>query len=270
VDRAAMTDDLRAAAAAAVRLADGRASAAGASLTVVGTGIRAIGQLTIEALAAIAEAEALLHVIGDPVQEGALRAINPAAQTMIGYYSDGGQRYSAYEAMVRHILAEVASGKRTVAAFYGHPGVFTYPSHESVRRARAAGYPARMLPAVSAEDCLFADLGIDPGDGCQSFEATDFVFSQRTFDPSSHLVLFQVGHFGRLTYEPTATGLEAFPALVHKLAAAYPPGHTATIYEAPFDPAGVARVQRVPIAALRDVQMTPATTLYVPPIAWGW
>ena len=266
---AATTDDLRAAAGAAVRLADGRASATGASLTVVGTGIRAIGQLTIEALAAIAEAEALLHVIGDPVQEGALRAVNPVGQSMIGYYSQPGP-LSPYEAMVRHILAEVAAGKRTVAAFYGHPGVFTYPSHESVRRARAAGYPARMLPAVSAEDCLFADLGVDPGDGCQSFEATDFVFGGRSFDPSSHLVLWQVGHFGRLGSEPTTPGLEAFPALVRKLAAAYPPGHPATIYEAPFDPAAGPRIERVPIAGLRDFQVTPATTLYVPPIVWGW
>jgi hypothetical protein len=33
-----------------------------------------------------------------------------------------------------------------------------------------------MLPAVSAEDCLFADLGVDPGAaGCQSHEAADFL-----------------------------------------------------------------------------------------------
>jgi hypothetical protein len=33
-----------------------------------------------------------------------------------------------------------------------------------------------MLPAISAEDCLFADLGVDPADhGCPSYEATDFL-----------------------------------------------------------------------------------------------
>jgi hypothetical protein len=37
-----------------------------------------------------------------------------------------------------------------------------------------------MLPGISAEDCLFADLGIDPGIyGCQSYEATDFLANGR-------------------------------------------------------------------------------------------
>ena len=205
--------------AARLRVAAAATIAQGGSLTVVGTGIRAIGQLTVEALAAMAEAEALLHVIGEPMQEEALQAINPAAETMTGYYVDGMERSSTYEAMVQRVLGEVTAGKRTVAAFYGHPGVFTYPSHESVRRARAAGFPARMLPAVSAEDCLFADLGIDPGDGCQSYEATDLLYRDRPFDPRAHLVLWQVGTLGNWTYESGGYDLQTFPMLVRKLLA---------------------------------------------------
>ena len=53
--------------------------------------------------------------------------------------------------MVDRILASVRDGRRTVAAFYGHPGVFAFATHESIRRARAEGYRARMLPGVSAE-----------------------------------------------------------------------------------------------------------------------
>src|SRR6059036_2752839 len=56
---------------------------------------------------------------------------------------------------------------------------------------------ARMLPGISSEDCLFADLGVDPGqNSCQSFEATDFLASRRRFDPSSELILWQVGVLG--------------------------------------------------------------------------
>ncbi len=179
------------------------------------------------------------------------------------------ERSSTYEAMVQRVLGEVTAGKRTVAAFYGHPGVFTYPSHESVRRARAAGYPARMLPAVSAEDCLFADLGIDPGDGCQSYEATDLLYRDRPFDPRAHLVLWQVGTLGNWTYESAGYDLQTFPMLVRKLLAVYPPGHPATVYEAPFHPRGGPRVLRLPIAHLHGAQMTPATTLHIPPVP-GW
>jgi hypothetical protein len=43
-------------------------------------------------------------------------------------------------------------------------------------RSSTDGFDAVMLPGISAEDCLFADLGIDPGMiGCQSFEATDSI-----------------------------------------------------------------------------------------------
>ena len=75
-------EELSAAVQAAARLIDalGIAVPPGGSLTVVGTGIRAITQLTIESLAAMAGAEVLLHVIGDPTQEDAFAAINPAAR----------------------------------------------------------------------------------------------------------------------------------------------------------------------------------------------
>lgn len=260
---------LKEVAAAAARLIAGLqegASPPGGSLTVIGTGIRAVTQLTIESLAAMATAEELLHVIGEPIQEEALLAINPKARTMTGFYADGLVRNATYEAMVREMLSCVAAGKRTVAAFYGHPGVFTYPSHEAVRRARAAGYPARMLPAVSAEDCLFADLGIDPGDGCQSYEATSFLMQRHPIDPTAHLFLWQVGTVGNWTYESAGYDLSNFPALVARLLQFYPPVHAVTAYEAPFDPGGLPRVLRMQLAHLHSSHVSPATTLHIPPL----
>jgi Tetrapyrrole (Corrin/Porphyrin) Methylases len=268
----ALKPALEAAAAAATQLLKELGATrppAGGSLTVVGTGIRAVTQLTLETLAEMADAEALLHVIGEPVQEEAVLAINPAARTLVGHYVEGLERSHTYEAMVQEILACVKEGKRTVAAFYGHPGVFTYPTHESVRRARALGYPARMLPAVSAEDCLFADLGLDPGDGCQSYEATDFLY-RGPANPSAHLVLWQVGSIGNYTYESTGYDMSAFPVLVRKLRRTYPASHVVTIYEASFDPAGWARALRVPLDRLDAAQVTPASTLHIPPLAPRW
>jgi precorrin-2 methylase len=59
-------------------------------------------------------------------------------------------------------MTAVREGLNVCAAFYGHPGVFVYASHQSIRLARAEGFEAQMLPGISAEDCVFADLGIDP------------------------------------------------------------------------------------------------------------
>lgn len=247
---------------------------AGGSLTVVGTGIMAVHQLTVEAVAEMAAAEALLHVIGEPMQEDVLAMINPAAETLTGYYADDTDRGQTYEAMIQHILGEVVAGKRTVAAFYGHPGVFVYPTHEAVRRARVMGFPARMLPGVSAEDCLVADLGIDPGDGCHSFEATDFLARRRRPDTSVHLLVWQIGALGDLSGGAAGYDPHTFMLLVRKLVAAYGPGHPVTVYEAPFAPNGRPTVQTVSIGDLPYTPMSLASTLYVPPAhalpnAWG-
>ena len=54
-----------------------------------------------------------------------------------------------------------------------------------------------MLPAVSALDCLFADLGIDPGGGgCQTYDADAFLPGGPAVDPEATLLLLQVGMLG--------------------------------------------------------------------------
>lgn len=237
------------------------------SLVVVGTGIRTVGQLTLEAIAWIKHCDVVLYLTADPIAEIAINHLNPNSTSLRGYYGEGIQRDHSYEAMVQHILACVQAGQATCAAFYGHPGVFAYPSHESVRRATQLGYPARMLPAVSAEDCLFADLGVDPAvNGCQSYEATDFIVHQRTIDTSSQLVLWQVGVLGDWTYRADGYNLHSFPLLVARLCELYGASHEGIVYEAAMFPGQMARILRVPLGALSPDHVTAASTLYIPPV----
>ena len=105
------------------------------------------------------------------------------------------------------------------AAFYGHPGVFVRPSHEAIARARAEGHQARMLPAVSAEDCLFADLGVDPAThGCASFDATTFLARPRPVDSSAGLVLWQVAAVRESRAVPAGEHGANMEVLVERLA----------------------------------------------------
>jgi uncharacterized protein YabN with tetrapyrrole methylase and pyrophosphatase domain len=169
--------------------------------------------------------------------------------------------------MIDQILESVRSGKRTVAAFYGHPGVFAYPSHESIRIARSEGFSARMLPAISAEDCLFADLGVDPGDGgCQSHEATDFLLHANTIDPRSQLILWQIGVIGDWTYKRESYDTKAMPLLIRKLSRYYPMSHLVTIYEAAVFPGTEPLVARIPLYSLVDYTLSASMTLYIPPV----
>src|SRR5438876_10133388 len=91
---------------------------------------------------------------------------------------------------------------------------------------------ARMLPAVSALDCLVADLGIDPAaTGLQSYEATDFLVHRRPPDEAATLVLWQIGVVGELGYA-TEPRRENLALLVERLVETYPRDHEAIVYEA--------------------------------------
>jgi hypothetical protein len=122
-----------------------------------------------------------------------------------------------------------------------------------------------MLPGVSAEDCLFADLGVDPGQlGCQSYEATDFLIRRRVADPSAALILWQLSVLGTLD-AATTPETSHLPLLVEHLRCFYPADHEVVLYEAsPYSVVGPA-VERVPLAALAGADVAAMTTLYVPP-----
>lgn len=246
---------------------DQRASTRSQDLVVVGTGIRTVGQMTTEALAWIETADIVLYVVGDPVAQKLIGDLAPGrGESLSNLYAPGKDRMQTYTEMVARIMAEVQAGKLVAAAFYGHPGVFAYPSHESIRQARAAGYRAVMLPGISAEDCLFADLGVDPAtQGCQSYEATDFLLNGRVIDPTSSVILWQIGVLANWDYKGAAYDLSAMPILVARLSELYPVDHTVWIYEAATVPGCAPRIQPVPIHGLPQVGATPASTLYIPP-----
>jgi uncharacterized protein YabN with tetrapyrrole methylase and pyrophosphatase domain len=239
-----------------------------AALTVVGTGIRAIQQITRESEAAIRAADALLYLVAEPLTERWLRDIHPQARSLAGFYAEGKPRAATYHEMTAAILACLDEDLNVTVALYGHPGVLAKPAHEAVRRARALGIPARMLPAISAADCLFADLGIDPGAGCQTYEASDFVIRPRGCDIHAYLVLWQPAAVGVFDYslEGSTEGLRALQA---RLVDLYPRDHTAVIYEACEFPVGDARADVVVIDELADADIRPLSTLVIPPVTDG-
>jgi uncharacterized protein YabN with tetrapyrrole methylase and pyrophosphatase domain len=235
-------------------------------LTIVGTGIR-LSQLSPEARAFIEGADKLFYLVSDPVTYSWISQVNAKAESLHTFYSADKLRKTSYQEMVERILSCVREGLDVCVALYGHPGVFAYPGHEAIRRARMEGYRATMLPGISAEDCLFADLGIDPGrDGCQSFEATDFLVSRRKFDPCTSLILWQIAVCGEQGHR-TDCRVIGLRVLVDVLLQHYNHDHEVVIYEAStyvgFEPA----IQRVTLSKVPEATVNTASTLYVPPRA---
>lgn len=211
--------------------------------------------------------DTLIHLVADPVAEALIRSLHPEREySLQGFYGEGKARIDSYAEMIEYILSHVRSGALVCGAFYGHPGVFAFPPHESIRRARSEGYRAWMLPGISSEDCLFADLGVDPAvTGLQSYEATDFLMNARTIDSSSQLILWQVGALGDWTYKRSGYDLRALPLLVQKLSDYYPLSHEIVIYEAAMFPNCPPSIARVPLQALQAMSVTAASTVYIPP-----
>lgn len=235
------------------------------SLTVVGTGIQP-GHLTPETRAALERADEVLFVLADPLAVRTLRRLRPDGRSLHHLYAPGKPRSRTYEEMAHELLARVRAGARVCAAFYGHPGVLVDPARLAIAQARREGYPARMLPAVSSLDCLFADLGIDPAGGCQSYEATRFLVARRAPDPSAVLVLWQIGALGEAG-QVHAVDRAAVRLLSSHLERFYPAAHETVLYEAATFPACEPLVDRVALRDLAEAPITGLSTLVVPPAA---
>lgn len=237
------------------------------SLVVVGTGFMVTGQITPEARAAIAGADRLFHLVSGDTLRDRLAALNPSHESLYDAYGEGRQRIESYHEMVDRVLAPVRAGRRVCMALYGHPGVYVYPSHEAIRRARAEGLRASMLPGISAEDRLYADLELDPAiAGSRSYEATDFLVRARPADPATGLLLWQVGAIGVFTYYRHAVWNPAgVRVLVDTLLESYPADHEVVLYTAATSPFEESTIHRMPLSELAETGVSVASTLYVPP-----
>lgn len=231
-------------------------------LVVVGSGIRAVGQLTLETVSWIEAADVVCYVLADPVTERWVVDHSRASEDLSRLHDPSRPRLYSYATMAARLVDHARRGRTVVAVFYGHPGVFTSPTHWAIELARSEGLEARMLPGVSAEDCLFADLGVDPGHGAfAAYEATEMLLTQRPPATDSHVVVWQIGVVAAMRLG-AGTGLASFRDY---LTTFYPSDHVVTHYRAPQTGIGHPLRQELTLSGLADVAVSVTSTLYVPP-----
>lgn len=225
--------------------------------------MRLADHLTPEAQAAIEGAEKVFHIV-DALAALQITNMNASAESLNRFYAPDKERYATYSAMATHVLSHVRRGKTVCLVTYGHPGVFAFPVHEALRRARAEGFHTRMVPGISAEDTLFAELDVDPAtDGCQSYDATDFLVHRRRIDPASPLILWQVAATGKLGSAPGMNKL-GVGILAERLMKTHGRDHFVVLYEAAKHSLAPSRIQRVRLRLLARAALSDATTLFVP------
>ncbi|MEO8365734.1 MAG: diguanylate cyclase [Pseudoxanthomonas sp.] len=242
------------------------ASAPAAGLVVVGSGIQFGRHASERCLSEIREAQ-VVFCLADPFALAMIHGFRPDVINLGAHYARGKDRRQTYREIDAAIMAELRAGKQVCAVFYGHPGVFADVPHEVVRKARAEGIPARMEPGISAEACLYADLGMDPGlRGVQSMEATHFLVYDRQPDTAGLVLLWQVALSGDLSCTRLHAEREGVQALVDKLLRWYPPGHEVILYEAARLPIETPRTERLALRDLPAAHYEEYTTLVIPPL----
>lgn len=234
-------------------------------LTIAGMGMRP-GHLTLQSRLAIQEADRVVYLLADTVMVEWVLGLNPHAESLEGCFSPGDPSQAECDEIIGRVLSLVRRGLGVCAVFHGHPGYANVLAGLMLRRAWGEDLPAAMLPAVSVEDCLFAEVGIDPGKyGCQSHDASDFIARRRRFDPCTALLLFglnALGEGGDSPVHPPAT----LHALGEILLAHYGVGHEVVVHETSLDSATPPETRRVPLGSLPEVRARRHAILFVPPL----
>jgi hypothetical protein len=263
------------------------------TLIVVGSGIQSVGHITLEAQGWIKSADKVLYAVVDPVTAAYIKMIaKPGSEPedLKDYYPD--HLTNPYpEQITDTVVANIANrivywvnqGLNVCAVFYGHPGMLVDPAHKVMVWARnqSLGHDqslGRMLPGISALDCLFADLNVNPGDtGFQMFEAWDFLSRvarparraarpgrPATLDPYCHVVFWEIGLMWQVEPgEPTYT----LEDLYKQLRTYYDDAQPIVHYQRPQLPMFTYMQPSASLTLhdLPDLETNSASTLYIAP-----
>lgn len=238
-----------------------------ASLVIVGSGIKFLSHLTVEAQAYIKQSNKVLYLVNDPILKEWIKSFNSSSESLDDLYHKHPLRINCYKEITEYILYELRKNQHVCVVFYGHPNVFAMPGLNAALQAKQEGFYTKILPGISAEACLYSDLMIDPGScGCQSYEATDFLIHRKKFDTSSHLILWEIDAIG-IKYNPPASKNEkGIKFLIKYLQQYYGLEHQVILYEAAQYPGFEPRIETITLGQLHTATISRITTLYIPPI----
>jgi uncharacterized protein YabN with tetrapyrrole methylase and pyrophosphatase domain len=236
---------------------------------IVGLGLR-IDHLTGETDQALRESSHVYYVSHIPgIRQLLLDRCSHITDLAASCYAEGQSTYSAYRDMAATVINAALSLSEPVAfALYGHPLVLAQPSQLILTLATQLSLPTKVLPAISAMDCLFADLGVDPGSrGLQMHEATELLIYQRPILPDMATIIWQVGSLETALYTVRRSRPERLTRLKDFLLRFFPPDHDVFSVASAVEPNTSPDIRRFRITELAEY--APAfhygTTLYIPP-----
>jgi len=198
-----------------------------ADIYILGLGILNVDQVTREAERALRRSNEVLYLDTGVATQAWLESLCPQVTPLFGSsYAEGGARLQGYHHMAAKVLEAALSHPPVSFALQGHPVVGATAPGLVARAAEVLGLEVEVLPGISAMDCLFAELMLDPVvDGLQIFEATDLLLRRRPLQADVPALIWQVGAVESCLYTARTSRPERFARLRSYLLEYYPPEH---------------------------------------------
>ena len=169
-------------------------------LVVGGYGLQT-GHITAETIEELRRCHAVYFVgnmpgITELLEQHCSQVIDLGAST----YRVGHDRFETYKEMAVTVLEAAMTEPPVMFAMYGHPLVLSQPCVITLRIAPKLGLRTKVMPGISALDCLFSDLRIDPIEaGLQIHEATELLLYRQPLIPDMATVLGKLGCWKRVS-----------------------------------------------------------------------
>jgi precorrin-2 methylase len=238
-------------------------------LVIVGTGIMAISHMTLETIDHIRHADIVFYHATNGVTATQIRELNANAVDLYEYYGEGKRRNITYVQMAELMLRQVRLGLTVVGIFHGHPGYFVSPARRALAIASMEGYETALLPAVSAPDCMFSDLRVDPGVfGCQILMASHVFRKESIIAITGHVVFLQVAAVGDRGFSFSGYQNAKLETFFEKLVEMYGEQQESVYYMAAIFPAFEPEIVVHKLVDYRDpkvLQTVSSGILYLPP-----
>lgn len=241
-------------------------------LIIAGTGIKFLSHLTIEVKSAIETSSCVFFLLNEPAMKNWVVKNAKKYISLDDIYFSSKLRSPSYSKIVDELLRSLQKNDDICFLIYGHPTFFSSVVDKITKRISSKEVIIQIMPGISAIDCLFADLKIDPGKtGLQSYDATEFILYDEIFSITSHLVLWQIAIIGEMgIINNNEINLnrqkEGITILISKLMTHYPEDYIVNLYVASQYPGLEFEVVSVELRKLNEVTIPRLATLYIPPL----
>lgn len=247
-------------------------------LYIVGSGIKFVSHLTLEAKALINESDCVLFLLNETAMKHWVVENSKKSISLDDVYFSSENRSDSYRKIASKVIDVSLQHDNTCFVNYGHPLVLCEPVIKIIKSELRQFNKLRVnvLPGISSLDCLLCDLEVDPGEfGIQAFEATNFVTHDYNFSTHSSLILWQIGVSGitsivtKESKKLETKRLKFIELITEKLLTKYDSNHEVYLYVAAQYPKIPCEIKKVKLSDLSNTSINRLATAYIPPLDYA-